>query len=129
VIACLASSSSGIGWLLASHDGNWKAFLVDFCISSDCVFISRPSSWIPESFDVATFFPRFIDCFWFEVLFDIGSIFFGLLLSVFNEEMLLANEIKSVSPIIASGEGVSLSYGAVQQRQATRQRTILKCAS
>jgi hypothetical protein len=52
-----------------------------------------------------------------------------LLLSIFNDDILLANEVKSVSPRIVSGDGVSLSYGAVQQRQATRQRTILKCAS
>jgi hypothetical protein len=38
---------------------------------------------------------------------DIG--FDVLLLSIFNDEILLANEIKSVSPIIVSGEGVSPS--------------------
>jgi len=57
------------------------------------------------------------------------SDFFGLVLSRFIDERLLAKEIRSDSPMIVSGEGFSPSYGTVQQRQATRQRTILKCAS
>ena len=48
---------------------------------------------------------------------------------MFIDERLLANEIRSESPMIVSGDGVSPSYGTVQQRQATRHRTILKCAS
>ncbi len=77
--------------------------MVNFVFNSICKFVSRLSSWIPESFDIATFIPTFIDCFSLDIGFDV------LLLSIFNDEILLANEIKSVSPIIVSGEGVSPS--------------------
>jgi len=60
---------------------------------------------------------------------EFKSDFFEFVLSRFIDEILLAKEIRSDSPMIVSGEGFSPSYGAVQQRQATRQRTILKCAS
>ncbi len=126
---CLARSSSGIGSLLASHDGNWKSSFVDLVIIgviSVWEFVSRPSSCIPESFDVVTFL---IDCFWFNELVGFKSDFLILLLSRFIDERLLDNDIRSDSPITVSGDGFSPSYGAVQQRQATRQRTILKCAS
>jgi hypothetical protein len=65
----------------------------------------------------------------YYLLYD--SIFFELLLlssSIFNDEILLANEIKFISLRSVSGEDISPSYDAVQQRQATRQRTILKYA-
>ena len=121
-----------MGSPLASQDGNWKSSVVDFVmigVISVWEFVSRPSSCIPESFDAVTFFPKFVDCLEFEILFGIKSHFFEGLLSIFNDERLLDNEIRSESPMIVSGDGVSPSYGTVQQRQATRQRTILKCAS
>ena len=46
---------------------------------------------------------------------------FESLASICIDERLLVKDIRSESPTIVSGDGVSPSYGAVQQRQARRQ--------
>ncbi len=69
-------------------------------------FVSRPSSCIPESFDVVTFF---VDCLGFEELVGVKSDFFEWWLSIFRDERLLANDIRSVSPMTVSGDGFSPS--------------------